>query len=115
MADTCCEIIWLIALLKDLGVSPQLPEPFHCDSQSAIYIANNPVFHERTKHIEIDCHIVREKLQQGLINPVHISTHTQPADMLTKALGATALKFLSRKLNVCNLLQPSNLREDVTL
>lgn len=64
MADTCCEVTWLLALLKDLHLPQKLPVPFYCDSKSALYIADNPVFHERTKHIEIDCHLVREKLQQ---------------------------------------------------
>ncbi|WOH00710.1 hypothetical protein DCAR_0520084 [Daucus carota subsp. sativus] len=114
MADTCCEVVWLVALLKNFLISPKLPIPFYCDSQSTLYIAANPVFHERTKHIEIDCHIVREKLIRGLIAPTHISTTEQRADMFTKALGAAALQFLSSKLNVCNLLQPSTLRKDVT-
>lgn len=115
MADTCCEVIWLVAVLKDLLVYPQLPIPFYCDSKSAIYIASNPVYHERTKHIEIDCHLVRENFAKGLLKPFHISTTLQPADMFTKAIGAAQLTSLSSKLNVCNLFQPSNLREDVKL
>ncbi|XP_074327534.1 uncharacterized protein LOC141665449 [Apium graveolens] len=59
MADTCCEIIWLVAILKDFHIHPHLPIPFHCDSKFNIYIAPSPVYHERTKHIEIDCHLVR--------------------------------------------------------
>ena len=114
MADTCCEVIWLVAVLKDLLVSPPLPIAFHCDSKSAIHIASNPVYHERTKHIEIDCHLVRENIEKGFLQPLHISSSAQPADMFTKALGAKQLLELSSKLNVCDMFQPSNLRGAVT-
>lgn len=113
MADTCCEVLWLTAVLKDLLVSSALPIPFHCDSQSAIYIASNPVYHERTMHIKIDCHLVREQFDKGFLIPTHISSSDQPADMFTKAICASLLQKLSSKLNVCNLFQTSNLREDV--
>ncbi|KAL5540914.1 hypothetical protein UlMin_044890 [Ulmus minor] len=51
MANTTCEITWLLALLKDLGVDHNFPTLLFCDNQSAIHIAENPVFHKRTKHI----------------------------------------------------------------
>ena len=59
------ELVWFERLLSELDVQCSLPIHVHCDSQAAVHIAKNPVFHERTKHIEIDCHFVRTKLHQG--------------------------------------------------
>ncbi|WVY96489.1 hypothetical protein V8G54_028640 [Vigna mungo] len=84
LASTVCEIQWLTYLLNDLHVAHTSPALIYCDNQSAIQIASNQVFHERTKHIDIDCHIVREKVVSGLIKLLPISTTMQLADILTK-------------------------------
>ena len=114
MADTCCEITWLLHLFKAFGILNLTPVQLLCDSKSALYIASNSVYHERTKHIELDCHLVREKLQLGIIKTAHIDSVQQPADLLTKALSSASLSFLLSKLGVVNYFQPSNLRGDVT-
>jgi len=59
LASATCELQWLIYLFRDLHISCNKCPVLHCDNQSALYIAANPVFHERTKHLEIDCHLVR--------------------------------------------------------
>lgn len=62
MADSCGEVTWLLTLFKDLQLPHKLLVPFYCDSKSALYIKDNQVFHERIKHIEINCHL-EEKFQ----------------------------------------------------
>lgn len=55
------EVIWTKQILHSLGVAQDKPIPMFCDNQVTVHIANNPVFHKRTKHIEVDCHFVRKK------------------------------------------------------
>ena len=74
MADTTCELNWLKRLLLMLGFTHNLPIQLHCDSKSAIHIATNPVFHERTKHVENDCHTTRDALLAKFLTLEHIST-----------------------------------------
>lgn len=100
MALTSCEVTWLQALLKDLGISNLPPAILHCDNKSAIAIAVNPVLHERTKHVEVDCHYVRDKINSGTITTAHTPTHLQLADVLTKGLSAKQHFYLMSKLGV---------------
>ena len=65
--DTTSELLWLRWFLKDLGVSTSSATPFYCNNQSVIHIAHNGVFHERTKHTEIDCHFIRYHLIHGAL------------------------------------------------
>jgi hypothetical protein len=111
MATTCCEITWLQYILKDLNVRHERPVKLFCNNKVAIHIASNPVFHERTKHIEIDCHVVRDKVQRGLVQPEHIGTKDQPADIFIKPLSSNQFSMLLGKLGVINI--HSNLRGSI--
>ncbi|XP_058070999.1 uncharacterized mitochondrial protein AtMg00810-like [Magnolia sinica] len=74
MSTTCSEIVWLRGLLEELGFPQSTSTPLHTDNTSAIQIATNPVFHKRTKHIEIDCHSIRDTLESRVISLPHISS-----------------------------------------
>ncbi|XP_019181694.1 PREDICTED: uncharacterized protein LOC109176759 [Ipomoea nil] len=74
LVATTCEVQWLSYLLTELGIDHNGPTAIYCDSKSAIAIAENPVFHERTKHIELDCHLIREKLNKGVIKLFHVGS-----------------------------------------
>ena len=98
MSAACSEITWLRGLLDELGFSQNDPTPLHGDNTSAIQIATNPVYHERTKHIEVDCHSIREALDSRIISLPHISTTLQIADIFTKAMPCPRHRFLLNKL-----------------
>ncbi|KAL0440589.1 UNVERIFIED_CONTAM: Retrovirus-related Pol polyprotein from transposon RE2 [Sesamum latifolium] len=100
MASTVCELLWISYILGDFGVTVSSPIPFHCDNKAAVHITENPVFHERTKHLDIDCHIVRDRFKSGFILPHHVSTHQQIADLFTTALPAPQFTRLVSRLGM---------------
>ena len=85
MTQTACEMIWIKSLLEQFGFGVELSMSMWCDNQAAIFIANNPTFHERTKHIEVDCHYVRDFVMKGVISTPYTQSSEQLADIFTKA------------------------------
>ncbi|GJS37420.1 retrovirus-related pol polyprotein from transposon TNT 1-94 [Tanacetum coccineum] len=104
MAATTCELLWLSYLLQDLKIKVKLLVTLFCDNKAAQQIAANPCFHDRTKHLEIDCHFTRDKVQDGFLQTAYILTHLQLADIMTKDLGQVQHSFLADKLGISDSL-----------
>lgn len=103
LAYNTCEVQWLLYLLKDLCIDHSFPAAIYTDSKSALCIAQNPVLHEKTKHIQIDYHFTREKLQEGIIKLIHIPTLQNTSDILTKPLGLELFTDFSSKMHLMNI------------
>ena len=101
------ELKWVKALLKEMGYDHIGPMSIKCDSKPALHISSNLVFHERTKHIEVDCHAVRDEILKSVIRPCHVSTNDQLADILTKTMGRKEFETFIFKLGITNLYAPT--------
>ncbi|CAL1408191.1 unnamed protein product [Linum trigynum] len=98
MSDVTSELVWMRRLLADFGVSCPIPMELMVDNTSAIRIAANPVLHDRTKHIEIHVHYVRDMVRDGTVTLHYIHTEDQVADLFTKSFSSSRHWFLSSKL-----------------
>lgn len=103
MAGAAAEVTWMVRILQEIGVVNLKPVTLHCDNQSALHIARNPVFHERTKHIDLDCHFTREKVMEGLIELTYLPTTHQLADVFTKVLPSAQFTNLLSKLGMSSM------------
>ena len=99
-AMAACEVAWLHKLLYDMHQSTDGPVVIYWDNMSSIHLANNPVYHARTKHIEVHYHYVREKVLLGLIDLVYVNTEDQVVGIFTKALGTEKLHKFKDLLGV---------------
>ncbi|MCO5598252.1 hypothetical protein L7F22_052344 [Adiantum nelumboides] len=95
-----CEVAWLCKLLHSFDYDVLHPITLFCDNMSSIQLANNPVFHARTKHIEVHYHYIKEKVLVQEIDLVYVDTHEQVADIFTKSLGAEKLNKFRDMLGV---------------
>ena len=107
MASTIVELTWLSFLLRDLGIPLPCPPILHCDNLSALHMTVNPVFHGRTKHIELDYHYVREKVALGSLEMCFVSSTNQVADIFTKPLSKLPFLALWTELGLCPDPRPS--------
>jgi transposase InsO family protein len=100
LASASAELCWLCTLAKDLGLYLYDPPILWCDNVSALAIASNPVFHARTKHIEVDFHFIRERVLRKDLQVKFVSTVDQLADIFTKGLPSPRFQDLCSKLLV---------------
>ena len=102
LAQCSCEAIWIRRLLQELKILGNEPTNLYCDNQSSIKLSYNPVFHEKSKHFEIDYHFTRQKVEDNIIRVEYISSREQPADLLTKPLGRIKFEECKKKLHLGN-------------
>lgn len=100
LANGAAEAMWVSSLLTELGASQQQTPVLWCDNLGATYLTANPVFHARTKHIEIDFHFVREQVADGALEVRFISSSDQLADVFTKPATRQMLDRFRTNLNL---------------
>ena len=102
-SSTTKEIIWHRRLLSSLGHHPVSPTPLFTDNQSALRLIKNPEFHRRTKHIDVQYHVIREAFLADILLPSFVSTHDQLANIFTKALPKDTFQRLRHQLGMCSI------------
>lgn len=102
VANGVAEATWLRQLLLELHAPLRRATLVYCDNISAVYMSSNPIQHQRTKHIEIDLHFVRERVAAGAVRVLHVPTTSQYADVFTKGLPSTIFTEFRTSLNVCS-------------
>jgi hypothetical protein len=100
IADATAEIIWIQVLLRELGILHDRLPTLWCDNLGATYLSANPIFHQRSKHIEVDYHFVRERVAAHQLDIRPISTKDQLADAFTKPLAGPAFTHFRDSLNL---------------
>lgn len=111
MAQIAADVTWIQQVLEELAVASSMPPVIWCDNLSAIALASNPIFHARTKHVEIDYHFIQEKVLSKQLVVHHVGTSDQVADVFTKPLSVARFEFLKAKLMV--VPTPMSLQECV--
>jgi hypothetical protein len=107
MAHGLCELLWLHILLSELRLCQSKPLMLYCDNKAAIDIANNPVQHDRTKHVEVDRHFIKEKLDRGVVCMPYVTSANQIADVLTKGLPDKLFSVFCNKMGLFDVFAPS--------
>ena len=100
VANAVAEACWIRNLLLELHYVPAKATIVYCDNVSVVYMSSNPVHHQRTKHIEIDLHFVRDKVATGHVRVLHVPSSLQYADIFTKSLPSSLFLEFRTSLNV---------------
>jgi hypothetical protein len=112
IANVIVEIMWVQTLLNELGIPHPLVASLWCDNLGATYLSANPVFHARTKHIEVDYHFVRERVVRKQLDIQFISSKDQLTDGFTKPLSAEKLSNFQYNLNLSQLRLTGDVRSN---
>ncbi|KAL0416651.1 UNVERIFIED_CONTAM: Retrovirus-related Pol polyprotein from transposon RE1 [Sesamum latifolium] len=107
MAQGICELLWIKRVLSDLRIEHAKPMNLYCDNKAAIEIAQNPVQHDRTKHVEVDRHFIKEKLDHKVIQFSFVKSEDQVADILTKTVSRKAFQNIIGKLGMVDNYAPT--------
>src|SRR5690606_23353089 len=97
------ELVWIKGILMHLEIEQSTPMTMHCDNQAESHIASNSVFHERTKHIEVDCHKVRQMIVLGVILPCYTRSEDQLSDVFTTAARLKTMESILSRLRLIDL------------
>lgn len=100
LSDTAAELVWLLNLMREIGIPHTAPPELFCDNLSAVYLSATPAMHKRSKHFEVDFHFVRERVASGSLIVHHIPGVQQLADIFTKSLSTQSFNDLRFKLGV---------------
>ena len=107
LTTIACELQWINYILRDLHVQTRDPTTLYCDNQSACHIAYNPSFHERTQHIDINYHVIYEKIQDKHLRLLPIQSSDQLTNMFTKTLPRVPFQNFVNQLGMMNIHHPT--------
>ena len=107
MAQGVCERLWIKNILKDLRIDYAKPMNLKCDNKAAIEITQNLVQHDRTKHVEVDRHFIKEKLDEKIIQFLFVQSGDQLVDILTKAVSGMVFHDIIDKLGMIDIYAPT--------
>lgn len=107
MAKGLCELLWLRRLMTEIGFAPNCEMNLFCDNKATIDISHNPVQHDRTKHVEVDRHFIKQNLEDGIICFPYVKSEDQIADILTKAVSSKTFYISLDKLGVQDIRTPT--------
>lgn len=100
-----CEIMWILKLLFDVGLKDLTPISIFCDNESYIKLVHNPVFHEKTKHFDVDTHFIRDRVSKGIVEIHKVSSEYNLADVFTKQLGVGQHEWICKGLGMVDPFQ----------
>ena len=107
MTHTASEFTWLQHFLQEIGFSTHTLLPLFCDMMLQYILLPNPIFHERIKHIEVNCHFIHDKILSGDMAIPYVKSRDKLADMFTKSLYRTRIEFIHSKMGLYNTFAPT--------